>query len=437
MTNKGKFPGLELLGDSNVRKVFVAYLVSYIGIAMGPIAMAFGVLELTGSTKDTSYVIAAPTLASIAILLIGGAIADRTSRQKVIFLAEITAMLAQFAIAYLFLSGQASVLNLALLMLVNGFAMAFNAPASTGLIIQLVKKEQLQSANALLGLSRNMAMIFGAALGGILVATVGAGYTILIDAISFGFSAILIYSLKPNKQEVLKSTSIFTDLKLGWKEFSSKKWIWMIVLQFSFVVAALQAVMGLLGPAVSKTHLNGAADWGLIAGGVGVGTVIGGLIAFRIQPKYPLRLATICVFFLSPLPLALAATLPIYLIVMAALIGGVAVQIFGVIWMTTLQMNVPGHLLSRVSAYDHIGSISLAPLGIVAAGFLYETMGYQLILGAAALLIIIPTLATLLVKEVRLMKNESNGIAQEKHSVLNEFESKNNERSIESPKMPA
>ncbi|MEM7019478.1 MAG: MFS transporter, partial [Pseudomonadota bacterium] len=167
--------GFSLLRNPNVSKMFIAYLVSYTGTAMAPIAMAFGVLELTGSTADAAIVIAAPTLASIVILLVGGVVADRTSRQRVIYSSELLAMSAQFAMAFLFLSGLATVPLLAVCMLINGIALAFHAPAATGFIIQLVDKKDLQAANALLGTARNGAIAGGAALGGIIVALVGAG----------------------------------------------------------------------------------------------------------------------------------------------------------------------------------------------------------------------------------------------------------------------
>ncbi|MEM8769200.1 MAG: MFS transporter, partial [Pseudomonadota bacterium] len=117
--------GFALLRDPNVAKLFVAYLVSYTGTAMAPIAMAFGVLELTGKASDASFVIAAPTLASIFVLLLGGVVADRTSRHKVIYTAEFVAMASQFTMAWLFLSGTATVPLLTLFMLVNGIAIAF------------------------------------------------------------------------------------------------------------------------------------------------------------------------------------------------------------------------------------------------------------------------------------------------------------------------
>ena len=116
---------------------------------MAPIAIAFGVLELTGSTSAASIVIAAPTIASIVVLLVGGVLADRTSRQRIIVFAEGLAMFAQFFIAFLFLSDKATVPALTVLMLVNGIAVALNAPAALGLITQIVERDELQAVNAL------------------------------------------------------------------------------------------------------------------------------------------------------------------------------------------------------------------------------------------------------------------------------------------------
>lgn len=386
--------------------MFVAYLVSYSGTAMAPIAMAFGVLELTGSTTDASIVIAAPTLASIAVLLLGGVIADRSSRQRVIYGAELVAMLAQFSLAYLFLSGLATVFWLTFFMLINGIAMAFHAPAANGLIIQLVDKKDLQSTNAILGIARNAAFAGGAALGGILVASVGAGMTLLIDAISFGCSALLVFSLRPKLQTLPKAASILTDLRLGWREFTSHTWLWVIVVQFSLIVASGESVFGLIGPAVAREQMGGAVDWGFIVSGFGIGTLCGGFAAFVIRPKHPMRVATILVFFFAGIDIMLAMRAPIYAIVLAAFVSGFAGQIFSVIWYTTLQTKIPSDMLSRVSAYDHLGSIGLAPLGIVVAGVLYESVGFQITLIIAALTVIVPTALTLCVRDVRNMTNE-------------------------------
>ena len=398
--------GLKLLRKPNLAKMFVAYLVSYTGTAMAPIAMAFGVLELTGSTKDTAIVIAAPTLASIVVLLFGGVIADRTSRKRVIYSAELLAMAAQFAMAFLFLSGLASVPWLTFLMLINGVAMALHAPAATGFIIQLVDRDDLQAANALLGTARNSAIAVGAALGGLLVALFGAGMTLLIDAISFGISALFVFSTRPGLQIQPAAASLFEDLRLGWREFTSHTWLWVIVLQFSLIVAAMESVFGLIGPAVARDHMGGAVAWGMIASCFGLGTLAGGLISMRVRPVYPMRFATLLTFFFSGVSITLALSMPIFVIAAAAFINGLAGQIFAVIWYTTLQTKVPAQLLSRVSAYDHLGSIALAPMGIVLAGFLYETMGFRQTLLIAAATVFIPSVIALCVRDVRMMTRD-------------------------------
>lgn len=393
--------GLRLLKNPDVNRMFVAYLISYTGTAMAPIAMAFGVLELTGSAADAGIVVAAPTAASIIVLLLGGVVADRTSRQRVMVIAELTAMTAQCTIAWLFLSGSATLATLTLCMLVNGIAVAFHSPAATGLIIQLVPKNELQATNALLGIARNSAISGGAALGGVLVATTGPGMTLLIDGISFGFSALLVMFLRPVPQPRIAPQSVLRDLRLGWQEFTRHTWLWAMVLQFSLVVAAAEAVFGLLGPAVTRDLMGGAFHWGLIASAFGVGTLLGGLLAMQLRPQRPMCVATCCVFFFAGVPLTLSGPLQVAWVVLAALIGGAAIQVFSVLWLTTLQQKVPAEMLSRVSAYDHLGSIALAPLGIVAAGILYESLGYRATLILAGLAIIIPTALVLTVRDVR------------------------------------
>ena len=397
--------GLALLKQPNVNRMFVAYLVSYTGNAMAPIAMAFGVLDLTGRTSDASFVIAAPTLASILVLLIGGAVADRTSRQKVIYLSEFCAMGSQLTMAWLFLSGNATIPLLTTFMLINGIAMAFYAPAATGFIIQLVDRKDLQAANALLGTARNGAVAGGAALGGILVATIGAGATLIVDAISFGLSALLVLSLAPRAQMSAGSESMLEDLRLGWREFISHTWLWVMVAQFALVVAAGEAVYGLIGPAVAREMLGGSVAWGFIAAGFGVGTLAGGILAMRLHPRHPMRFAAICVFFFCGVQLTLAIPAAVWIVVLAAFVHGLASQVFSVLWYTTLQKKVPGNMLSRISAYDHLGSIALAPMGIVVGGYLFEAVGFRPTLIIAALAILIPTALALCVRDVRMMTN--------------------------------
>lgn len=396
--------GLKLLKEPNFAKLFTAYFITYTGSAMAPIAIAFGVLDLTGSTRTSAYVLASPVVAQIVILMIGGAVADRTSRQKVMVIADVLSALSQGTVAALFLTGAATVPLLIAMMLVNGACVAFHAPASMGFIPQLVSHDRLQSANALLGAARNSAAMIGAALAGILVAAFGAGLTLAVDAISFLLAACLLASLTVRAQAKTEPASFIEDLRLGAKEFFSHTWLWTIVFQFTILIMGLEALFALIGPAITRDVMGGAKDWGFIMAAFGAGTILGGLIAIKMKVDRPMLVATLMCFLWSPLAMLMTVPFHLYVLVAAAFVHGISGQIFGVLWSTTLQTKIPSHMLSRVSAYDHLGSVAMAPVGVVLAGIFYEDIGRQATLWLIAASIIVPTALVLFVRDVRQMR---------------------------------
>lgn len=255
MTAGGVREGLTLLRRPNFAKLFAAYLITYTGSTMAPIAIAFGVLEVTGSTSTAAYVIA----------------------------------------------GQATVPLLIALMLNNGSAVAFHAPSSVGFIPQVVAAHELQSANSLLGTARSSAITIGAALAGVLVATVGPGVTLALDAASFALAAWLIGSLKVRDQAKTEHATILEDLRLGWHEFIAHQWLWIIVVQFAVLVAGVEAVFSLIGPATARDVLGGPRDWGFIMACFGGGAIVGGLWMMRIHVERPMWVASWLVFLSAPL----------------------------------------------------------------------------------------------------------------------------------------
>ena len=114
--------------------------------------------------------------------------------------------------------------------------------------------------------------------------------------------------------------------------------------------------------------------------------------------------ASLCVFTFALPALLLSVFAPLWSIALGFYAAGLCVQVFGVLWNTTVQTMVAPEALSRVSAYDHMGSIGLAPLGIAATGWLVEGMGAQETLWIAAAMILLPTAAVLAVPEVRSLR---------------------------------
>ncbi len=374
---------------------------------MTPIAMAFGVLELTGSPSAMGLVISAQIGAQVIFQLLGGALADRSSRKRMLVLSDLLAMTSQSAMALLLLTHTASIPPLMALMAVNGVAFALHWPSGVGLLPQVVERHELQSANALLSLAQSGAFGLGAACAGVLVATVGPGWAIAVDAATFATSAILIMGLHPRAQRRSASVSLLRDLVEGWREFTSHRWLWTIVLQFTLLVAASEACYGIVGPIVAKRYLGGPADWGWIASAFGVGLMVGGLIAFRVRVERPMLVATLCMFSGAIPALLLSGPAPLWLIIAGACVNGIGSELFGVLWNTTLQTHVAPEALSRVSAYDILGSIALAPLGVIAAGTLVEAIGTSHTLWIGAALIILPTAVVLAVPEVRTLRTIS------------------------------
>ena len=338
------------------------------------------------------------------MLLFGGALADRGHRQRILVVADCTAAASQAFVAALFLTGNAAVPLLAALAAITGAANGMNLPTMTGFITQVVPRERLREANALLATARSTAQVLGAALAGVLVAAFGAGWTLAIEAVTFLSSALLIAGISAQPQVVGQRETLLRSLRDGWGEFVSHRWLWVVVLQFAFVIAGIQAFYGLIGPTLAQRMLGGATSWGVIAAGFGIGTLLGGALVLRLDPRHPMRLAVLCVFGGS-LPMAACfLPAPVLVITAAAMLNGITAQTFSVLWNTAVQQRIPAESLSRVSAWDYLGSICCAPLGVIGAGWMLDHLHFRVALAVSMALVIVPTLAALCVRDVRMLE---------------------------------
>jgi MFS family permease len=180
----------------------------------------------------------------------------------------------------------------------------------------------------------------------------------------------------------------------------------VIVLQFSFLVMALGA-FSVLGPAVADAELGGARAWGAILTGQAAGLVFGGLVGLRFRPRRMLVAATLGILA-TPLPLvALGFPLALPTIVAIAFAAGVGSEIFGLLWQTTVQQEIPPDKLSRVYSYDALGSIALAPVGYAIAGPVADAIGVRATLWGAAAIGIAVTLPVLAVRDVRRLERRT------------------------------
>jgi hypothetical protein len=308
------------------------------------------------------------------------------SRKALLVLGDVATGSAQAATAVLFLTNHATVWRVALLQMVFGVAGAFTRPASTGLIAQAVSHAHLQEANALLNLSRSMLRVGGPALGGLIVVVANPGWALAVDAATFFVTAALQMRLRIAATDRPPRTRMLHELREGWSEFASRTWLWTMVASFGLFQLTLFPALLVLGPTVAKSHLGGAGAWGLILASQGVGSILGGLIALRLHPRRPLVAATLLCVPIALVLALLGAAAPVPLLCLAGFLASTGLTCGDIIWFTTFQLQVPDHLISRLSSFDWFGSVALNPLGYALVGPLANTLGTAATLYLAAAL---------------------------------------------------
>ena len=395
----------ELIAIPEFRKLFAARVVSNFGNGMTPIALAFGVLSLPGGNAGSlSLVTTAHMVPLIVFMLVGGVVADRFGRARLVGLTDIFGSVFSAISAIAFLTHHASIP----LLCFNGFMFgALNAlwyPAFSGLAPQLVPARLLQSANSLVGMGANMALTFGSAVAGVLVATAGSGWGILVDAISFFLAGVIVYSMKASDTEAEsreESVSMIRQLKDGWSEVAKRRWFLIVVACAAVFHMCFEGFLGVVAPVQAKEALDGARSMGYMMTGWGLGGLAGTVLAYRLRPKRQLLLAVGVMPLLTLWMFGLAVPTPMWTLVFFAFIGGIAIDMMYANWMTTLQTQVPEEAMSRVGAYDAFGSLAFAPLGLFIAGPFTKLVGPSTALMTMGSVALIAALTPLLSREVR------------------------------------
>jgi MFS family permease len=392
----------------NYTLLTAAAVVTGLGNSGALVAAAFAVLQAGGDGTDIGLVAAARTVPLVLFLLVGGAVADRLPRHRVMVAANVLNCLSQGTFAALVVTGEAHLWHMAALSALGGAGHAFFAPAAEGMVLATVTGEQSARAFAVFRMGVNGANIGGAALGGALVAAVGPGWVLALDAAAFAAAgalrALLDLGDVPERQP---GSGLLADLREGWREVTGRTWLWAVVLQFAVVNAVVAAAEAVYGPQVAEAHLGGAGPWGLALAAFGAGTVGGALLMTRWRPRRILRTGALCVFPLALPSAALAVPLTATGLTVVMFATGVAVEVFAVTWMTALHQEVPEEKFSRVSSYDWFGSVALVPVATALAGPAEDLLGRPAALWGCSALVLLLTAAVLCVPDVRRLERRS------------------------------
>jgi hypothetical protein len=390
---------LDVLRDGAFRRVLGAAAASWFGDRMVTIALAFAVLSIGGSASAIGLVLAVRTGALLVSLLFGGVVADRVPRRAVMIGADLVRVMTQGLLAALVIAGAAEVWSIALLTGLTGVATGFFNPASTGLLPAIVPAERLQQANGIRATLLSAGEIGGPVVAGVLVAAVGAGWALAVDAATFAVSGLLLLGLRLPGRVERAATGFMEDLREGWTTFSRTTWVWTFVVWAS-VMNLTWGAWNVLGPVVADRELGGAAAWGAVNAALGVGALVGALSAIRHVPRRPILATAMTGFISLPAMALLAGSAHVLPLAGGAALAGLGMMFGNTVWESALQRHIRADALSRVSAYDWFGSMAFAPLGLAIWGPIASATSVGGAIWLATGITLASTLAFLCVRDV-------------------------------------
>ena len=396
----------EILAQRYVKRFLLARFISNFGNGMSPIALAFGILHMRGgSPTELGWVLGASSTTMLIMAPFGGVIADKFGRVKMMGLTDLWGSIPLYMQCAFFATGHVPVWVFLVANINFGLMWGIFWPAQSGVMPAICKEEALQRANALTNFMSNAAMIMGAAIGGIIVATLGSTTGLVIDAATFSIAGIIVLSFShvvPKRAE--NDNSMLDDLVHGWRVFLSYRWIVAVVAGFGFITMAWAMGENVLGPLISLKYFNGAKSWAFVLTCESVGFLVGSVIGLKIKLKYPMRFMMAITSTLAIYMWALVRPQSLLVIAASAFLWGIALDLWASVWTTAMVRQVPRESLSRVSSFDAMGSFLFRPVGLMIAGPLSAAIGIPRSMEISAGVVVLVVVLVLLVPEVRNME---------------------------------
>ena len=397
---------LRPLRERDFALLWAGMTISLLGDGIFLVAEAWQVYDLDNDPLALSLVGTAWTLGMVAFLLTGGLISDRADRRQVLILADLVRAAALLGMGVLSITGVIEIWHLVALSVFMGVGEAFFGPAFGAIVPDIVSAEMLVQANALQQLVQQAAAkLIGPAIGGFVVAAVGAGPAFLVDAATFGLSAIAIAALKVRSQAVERGRSARAELREGLAFVRHEPWLWATLIAASLSLLFFLGPLEVLLPYIIRNDLHaGAGGFGLVLAAAGAGAIVASLLVsqFGVPRRYlTFMYAAWAVATLPLIGYAFGASL--WQFVALAVVYGACETGGMVVWGTLMSTRVPKDLRGRVHSLDWFVSIGLTPISFALTGPLSKAIGIDATLVLAG---IVPAVACVLLFFVARLRDD-------------------------------
>lgn len=412
MTRREPVVPLAILRESNFRYYWLSRLIDQAGTTMAGIALAFAVLEVSRSATALGTVLAAYSIPMIVFLLAGGVLADRFGRTLVIQVSNVGSGVSALAMAALVITETAEIWQLAALAAISGTATAAGMPAMAGVLPQLVPREQLKQANLVLAVPENALMVIGPAVGGLLVVTIGPGWALVVDGLTYLVATLVLTRVRlPAPAPSSEPSGLVADLREGWTYFRRTTWLFVVVAAFAALNAISSGAFNTLGPVLATQTEIGEDGWGLIRSAQAVGFLVCSIVLIRLALPRPLFWGMLAIA-LGGLPMVVLGLEPVLIAgMLAAFVAGLGSMVFNLGWDLAMQEHVPDAMLSRAFSYDMLGSVVAIPVGQLLFGPLGIVFGIQRVMLIAGIAYVAIALLTLLSPSVRRLPRVSDAVS--------------------------
>lgn len=412
MMNDTKTDRTALLRDKNFLWLLGGGAISLTGDQLSIIAMPWLVLKMTGDVLAIGMVIAIMGIPRAIFILFGGALVDRYSPKRVLLISKYTNIVLLGMLTHLILSNQLTLPVVYLLALGIGLASAFSIPSGTALLPHVVAPHQLQMANGIQMGVRQLTLLAGPLLAGLLISLAGndvslsvtdargLGWAFGFDCLSFIVSAWTLTKVKTQPTTAQTKQPILVEIGEGLSMVWHDRIMRTSFIYWAIIIFCIGGTMQVALPVLANMRLGGAADLGLLLGANGAGTLLGmiatGIIGqrrFGSLGSTILMIDAIAGVLLMPMGLITAVWQGVILmLVLGALAGYMQVAIF-----TWLQHRVPPTMMGRTMSIFMFIFMGLAPLSALSTGWIMQYVSMEwMFVGSGGFLLGVAALALIL-----------------------------------------